>query len=252
MELMFGIGALWGNRTDVTGSGIGPDEFAILQDNTIEVDFEAKQLYGQFQFPMDIARGKGKITGKAKMARVFGALYGDLFFGVTPTAGQTAIAENEAGTVPAVSTYTVTVANAATFNDDLGVYNTTTGARFTRVTTPASAGQYSVNTGTGVYTFSAADANAKVSISYAYTVAGSGKTVAINNQFMGATPTFKASFTQQRTTVGAAGQLNMFLYQCVSSKLSFPSRLDDYNIPEFDFEAFANAAGQVGLLSTTE
>ena len=25
MQLAFGAGALWGNRTDVTGSGIGPD-----------------------------------------------------------------------------------------------------------------------------------------------------------------------------------------------------------------------------------
>ena len=28
----FGAGALWGSRTDVTGSGIGPDQFGILQD----------------------------------------------------------------------------------------------------------------------------------------------------------------------------------------------------------------------------
>jgi hypothetical protein len=29
MQLAFGAGALWGNRTDVTGSGIGPDQFGI-------------------------------------------------------------------------------------------------------------------------------------------------------------------------------------------------------------------------------
>ena len=31
MQLAFGAGALWGNRTDITGSGIGPDQFGILQ-----------------------------------------------------------------------------------------------------------------------------------------------------------------------------------------------------------------------------
>jgi hypothetical protein len=68
MQLIFGIGALWGTRTDV--SGIGPDQFAILQDNSIDFTFEVKELYSQLGYPIDIARGKGKVTG-AKMARVF-------------------------------------------------------------------------------------------------------------------------------------------------------------------------------------
>lgn len=81
MQLIFGIGALWGTRTDVPN--IGPDQFAVLQDNTVEFQFEVKELYSQLGYPIDIARGKGKITGKAKVARVFGALYGDIFFGDT-------------------------------------------------------------------------------------------------------------------------------------------------------------------------
>ena len=84
MQLAFGAGALWGNRTDVTGSGIGPDQFGILQDVQIDWDWQTKEFWGQFQFPVDIARGQGKITGKAKFARIFGAIYGDLFFGQTP------------------------------------------------------------------------------------------------------------------------------------------------------------------------
>ena len=68
MQLAFGAGALWGNRTDVTGSGIGPDQFGILQDVQIDWDWQTKELWGQFQFPVDIARGQGKITGKAKFA----------------------------------------------------------------------------------------------------------------------------------------------------------------------------------------
>ena len=38
MQLAFGAGALWGNRTDMTGSGIGPDQFGILQDVQIDWD----------------------------------------------------------------------------------------------------------------------------------------------------------------------------------------------------------------------
>ena len=81
MELIFGIGALWGQRTDVPG--VGPDQFGVLQDNSIDFSFELKELYSQLQFPIDIARGKGKITGKAKRARNFSTLYADRFFGTT-------------------------------------------------------------------------------------------------------------------------------------------------------------------------
>src|SRR5438270_4281365 len=171
MQLAFGAGALWGNHTDVTGSGIGPDQFGILQDVQIDWDWSTKELWGQFQFPLDIARGQGKIAGKAKFARIFGAIYGDLFFGQTPAAGQLPIAENEAATVPASTPYTVTVANAANFADDLGVFyasGASAGNRFTRVTTPSAAGQYSVNLATGIYTFAAADAGAALLLSYLY------------------------------------------------------------------------------------
>ena len=56
----------------------------------------------------------------------------------------------------------IAVANAASYADDLGVYyasGANAGNRFTRVTTPAAAGQYSVNLATGIYTFAAADAS---------------------------------------------------------------------------------------------
>ena len=32
MQLIFGVGALWGTRSDITG--VGPDQFAVLQDNS--------------------------------------------------------------------------------------------------------------------------------------------------------------------------------------------------------------------------
>jgi len=79
--------------------------------------------------------------------------------------------------------YTITVANAANYNDDLGVYYTAGGANagigttsgvFQRVAAPSQAGQYSVNFATGVYTFASADATAPVLISYTYNVTGTG------------------------------------------------------------------------------
>lgn len=251
IQLAFGAGALWGNRTDVTGTGIGPDQFAILQDCQIDWDWTTKELWGQYQFPVDIARGQGKITGKAKFARIFAAIYGDLFFGQTPVAGQLAVLENEAGTVPASSTYTVTVTNAANYVDDLGVFYAT-GGRFTRVTTPTVAGTYSVNLTTGVYTFAAADASAAVLISYQYTITSTGKKLVIANQYMGFTPTFKATFYTTKTTYGAAAGLAMVLNACTASKLSLPTKIDDYEIQEFDFSAYADASGNIATISMLE
>jgi hypothetical protein len=255
MQLAFGAGALWGNRTDVTGSGIGPDQFGILQDVQIDFDWTTKELWGQFQFPVDIARGQGKIAGKAKFARIFGAIYGDLFFGQTPATGQLTVAENEAATVPATTPFTATVANAASYIDDLGIYYAAggnAGGRFIRVTTPSAAGQYSVNPATGIYTFAAADAGAALSVSYLYSNAAGGKKLLLTNQFMGYTPTFKATFYTTKTTQGAPAGLALVLNACTASKLSLPTKIDDYEIQEFDFSAFADAAGAIGTLSVNE
>ncbi len=254
MQLAFGAGALWGNRTDVTGSGIGPDQFGILQDVQIDWDWTTRELWGQYQFPVDIARGQGKITGKAKFARIFGAIYGDLFFGQTPAAGQLTVSENEAAVVPANSPYTATVANAANYVDDLGVFyasGATAGNRFTRVTTPSASGQYSVNVATGIYTFAAADAGASVLLSYLFN-SNSGKKLVLTNQLMGYTPTFKATFYTTKTTQGVPAGLALVLNACTASKLSLPTKIDDYEIQEFDFSAFADASGAIGTLSVNE
>ncbi len=248
MQLSFGSGAVWGERTDVTGSGIGPRQFGVLQDIQIDFDWTDKELYGQLQFPVAIARGQGKITGKAKFAQILGLLYSDIFFGLTPATGQFAVAQLEAASVPAVTPYTVTVANAANYNDDLGVVYAGSGKRFNRVTTPSAAGQYSANFSTGIYTFSSADAAAALLISYSYNTATSGSKLTITNQLMGTTPTFKATFYSTYAGNGTALRLNA----CTANKLSLPTKVDDWTINELDFSAFADASGTIGYLSTVE
>lgn len=247
MQLIFGIGALWAQRTDQ--AGVGPDQFAVLQDNSVDFSFELKELYSQQQFPIDIARGKGKITGKAKSARVFAALYADIFFGSTFTTGETNVSENEIHT----AITTVSVNNpGSSFVADLGVYYNAAGnTRFAFVTgAPTAKGQYSTGTN-GVYTFFTGDASASVAISYVYTDLN-GNTIQITNNYMGVTPTFAATFYQNRATQGSAGQLTLRLNQCVSSHFTIPSRLDDYAIPDFDYQAFATGTNTIGVLSTTE
>jgi hypothetical protein len=236
MQLSFGSGAIWGERTDVIGSGIGPRQFGVLQDIQIDFDWSDKELYGQLQFPV------------AKFAQILGLLYSDIFFGVTPATGQFAVSQLEAATVPATTPYTVIPANAASYNDDLGISYAATGKRFNRVSTPSTAGQYSVNFATGAYVFSSADAGAAILISYTYNVATSGNRLTLANQPMGITPTFKATFYTAYNGSGTALRLNA----CTANKLSLPTKLDTWTISELDFMAFADASGTIGYLSTVE
>src|SRR4029077_20282766 len=129
-------------------------------------------------------------------------------------AGQLTVSENEAATGSASTPYTGTAAHAANFVDGLGVFyaaGASAGNRFTRVTTPSASGQYSVNLATGIYTFAAAAAGAALLISYLYNISSAGKKLVLTNQFMGYTPTFKATFYTTKTTQGATAGLSLVL-----------------------------------------
>ncbi|HUC62652.1 MAG TPA: hypothetical protein VMF53_11930 [Alphaproteobacteria bacterium] len=243
-QYAFGSGTLFGVRTDITYPT--PVQFGAISDISVEIDFTLKQLYGQSQFPLAVARSNAKVTGKAKFAKINGATFNNLFFGQTLAAGQKVTSLNEAGTVPASTPYTVTVANASAFVDDLGVLYQTTGLPLARVQTVSAAGQYSV--AAGVYSFYSGDASAGVQLSYTYTIAGSGTKMTVANQLAGSAPVFKAVLYE--TFQGKTLQLE--LLQCVSTKLSFPTKQEDYVTSELDFSAFADGFGNVMNLSFAE
>jgi hypothetical protein len=116
-----------------------------------------------------------------------------------------------------------------------------------RVAGAPNAGQYAVSS-TGLYSFAAADAGAAVLLSYSYTVTGSGSRIAIGNPMMGNTPVFQAVFNEQFN----GKQLTLQLNACVASKLSLPTKQDDWLVADLDFQAQADAAGNVGFLSLGE
>ena len=95
---------------------------------------------------------------------------------------------------------------------------------------------------------STADASAAVMVSYTYSIASSGSKLTITNQLMGTTPTFKATFY---TTYGGSGTA-LRLNACTADKLSLPTKIDDWTIHQLDFQAFADASGTIGYLSTVE
>jgi len=244
----FGSGVLLGTRTDVANAT--PINFGLVQEVTIEETATVKELTGQYQRPVAIARGTIKTTGKAKVARISGMAFASLYYGVTPQLGQIATSYAEGPTAIPGTPYQITVANAANYADDAGVINAATGLPMQLVPSSPGSGQYSINPSTGVYTFSSADnlANVMVLISYTYTISGSGQKIAVANQLLGTTPTFKAKFFTTFQGQGISLQLN----NCTSNKLSFGTKLEDFIMPEFDFSCFADPAGNVMTWSFAE
>ncbi len=240
----FGSGVLLGTRTDIPNAT--PVNFGLVQEVSIEETATIKELTGQFQRPVAIARGTIKTHGKAKVARISGMAFASLFYGVTPSAGQLATQFAEAGAVPATTPFTFTAANAANFVDDEGVLYAASGLPLTKVSSTPSAGQYSV--ASGAYSFSSAEAGKAILVSYTYTLSGTGQKFTVSNQLLGTTPTFQAIFY---TTFQGQG-ISLKLNNCTSSKLSFHTKLEDFVMPEFDFSCFADPAGNVMTWSYAE
>jgi hypothetical protein len=247
----FGPGAVWVTRTDIGNST--PVNVGFSQELSIDFSASEKQLTGQNQYPIDVARGVTKITGKLKAAVISGIAWNNVFFGNSFSTGGFQVALNEAHSIPAVSTYTVTVTNATTFDTsgiaggDLGVVyasGANAGLPFVKVATVSAAGQYTVNTATGVYTFGVADEGAAVLISYRYTTTA-GQTLNVTNQLLGYTPIFQLDYY----TIRNNAPFLVRLFQCTTSKLSIAAKLEDFLMPEFDFGGFANSAGVAIQLS---
>ena len=142
-------------------------------------------------------------------------------------------------TADSINFYTPVVpANQATFSADLGVYYGASGTPLSYTTgAPTLAGTYT-EIG-GKYFFSNQDDAVNVLINYIYTVT-TGYTLIAGNPFMGTTPKFMGVFS----STYEANSIVMQLYACVSTKLTMPTKIDDYTIPELDFSAYQNAAGQ--------
>jgi hypothetical protein len=239
----FGAGTLWGFPVGGnTAANPTPKKFGVLQDVSLDISGDVKQLYGQRQFPEAVARGKCKISGKAKFASINGKQMNDLFFGQPMGTGTIKMALDEVKSVTAGS---ATVSNSAQFVQDFGVVYAASGLPLTRITGVPAVGQYSVSA--GVYTFNTGDNGSNnVQISYTYTSVATGSQINVKNQLMGFAPTIQVMLSELYNDTNAApNQFSVLLYSVVASKLNFATKQEDFLIPEFDFEAFANAAGQV-------
>jgi hypothetical protein len=138
-ELGFGSGIL----AAIPVGGLNPIRFGVLQDASLEYAPDLKPLYGQNRFAIALGAGKTKVSVKSKFAAIRAAAYYELFFaGGTNTSlttgTQTQFQDSEQQTVAT----SITVANAATFIQDWGVFYAATGVPFTQVASSPAQGQY--------------------------------------------------------------------------------------------------------------
>ena len=238
---------LWGVRTDVANST--PYMFGAAQEVSFDISGSLKELFGQNKFPVAVLPTTMKVTGKLKNAQIQSAIWNDFLLGGTRTnPAQLKVAAEEAtGVIPATP-WRLTVANSATWVDDLGVIKlSVNGDRVVlrKSGTTPNAGQY-LAVGSGVYEFNVAEQGFNVLISYTYTVTSSGNKILVANSVMGSAPIFQLVYS----CLFNAQQANFKWHACTANKLSFATKNDDWMIPELDFACFADSSDQLVTIST--
>lgn len=240
----FGPGIAICQRTDIANSPAINVGFA--QEFTLDSTASNKTLFGQNKYPLAVAQGTIKVTGKIKSATLSGLAWNAMFYGQSFTSGGFAWVVDEPQAVPATP-FTVTVTNAATFDIDLGVKYAANGLPLQRVAAGAeAAGKYSVTqagANKGKYVFAAADTAIAMLFTYTQTTVA-GQTLTVLNTQIGITPTFQLDYytaLNQPTTKPFAVRI----YGAVGNKIGLGSKLEDWIMPELDFDIFADAQNRV-------
>jgi len=165
--------------------------------------------------------------------------------GTSPTWNATLGGTTVSGTVTftnqGVPLPTITVTDAATFIQDLGVRYANTGLPLVNVPVQPTIGQYSFNISTGVYTFAIADEAADILNNYRYTES-TGNTLQMYNQPMGFGPVIGFLLQEQYQN----NSNGLWLPNVRVGKMDGATKLDDYFMQTSDFEAFALPSGLVG------
>lgn len=246
-QALFGPGILWATRTDLTLQT--PTNIGFVNEFSFDMKYSVKELYGQNQLPLVVARGTAKVSGKIKAATLSGQALNSVLLGQTWTSGtQYGATTSPSTAIPATPfQITPTVPNTGTWNADLGVVNASTGEPLTLVTGTPAAGQYAV--AAGVYTFASADHTSNISVyitfAYTWTTGATGQNMVIANQPIGTTPSFQLDY--MTSLYGSIYYIR--LYNCVCGGVSLQHKLEDFAMPEYEFSAFANNSQQLGLIS---
>lgn len=251
MQVSFGAGTIIGKRTDV--SGTQPAFLGIAQEWSIDWDQELVTLVGQNKVAIDVAPGELKITGKVKAARIMSTNFNNLFFGQTLTAASgfdMATSENHS----AIGGTTFAVTNGSTFLEDLGLFYHASGVALIPTTATPSVGYYIPGVAAaGIVTINAGDESVAGGLDAYYTFSLTTLfETDISNQPMGTGAVFELVASVPYAVQGVAKKFNIKLNACRATKLPWAFKNKAYMVPEMDFTAFADAAGNIGKYALSE
>lgn len=245
--LEFGTGLLYGTPNSGNLPTNPTPIRLLLQEVSVDFKGDLKKLYTQSQFPIATARGKLDVTGKAKIVNYDPDPINQLFWAQSIAAGIEIPIDRELQTIPAVSTFTITVTNATTFAQDNGVQFTTgtrSGQLLLKVASAPATAQYAVNSTSGVYTFAAVDNNTGVAISYTFSNSTRGKTITLTNQLMGYAPVVAMDlWANFRGKI-----LGIRLNSCTLGSWTYPSKLEDFWMSDVSFDANTDSADNLGKI----
>lgn len=243
----FGAGRVFtiGNYTNPT-----PARANTPQSQSIDFKRKVESLFGENQLPVAVGAGQMDVTGKVEYSKTSARTIYDTMFGVSSTTGSYLEADGEKASVPAASSYVVTVANATDFLFDLGVVNADTGVIYSCVAAGSEqAGtSYSVSTSgatKGKYTFATGDANANVQISYAYSNTTAGLSATLSNALQGPI----GAFTAVHVLPWGAEQDMYVFNSCIASSGGISLKQSGFASNTLEYSAFASGAGS-GTLGT--
>jgi hypothetical protein len=243
----FGSGTLICKRTDVALTK--PILLGILQDVEIDITQTNKELRGAYKMPFDVAPSDLKVSGKAKFAKIQSDGINNLLLGGTETSNAgTAMSVAEAINATGTS---FSVAHTSTFVEDLGLYYASTLTQLQPAASSVAAGNYVPGAaGVGGYQIHASD-EGNLIVYYSYTTTGQ-KNIALVNQLMGTGPVFELNLQESYTYNGTGDAIFLKLPACRCTKWNIPFKNNDYTIQDFEFEAFADATGNILTWCSTE
>lgn len=215
-------------KARVFTSGGVPRLVAELAEVSIDFATEVKALESVKRIAVGHVVTGQKITGKAKQLAVQPWVEAQKI-GATHATGRLVTVDDEAGSVPGSSTYTISVTHSANWTRDLGVTLTADGTALTPVTGTPSAGEYSV--AAGVYTFNVAQASAAVKISYVWSDSTTGEKVTLSNANQGEA----TAYILIGDTTLESKTLHLELLSVVFTKGGLAMSKDNQTSPEVEF-----------------
>lgn len=215
------------------GATATPIPIALASDVKIDIDYKTAEARGSWTFAVEKALTEGDIKGTCKNISIQGATLAAVLAGSTTSTGSVLGVQFEQGTIPGTP-FTITVANSATWVEDLGVLDFTANKWMTRVASGPITGQYSVTA--GAYLFATADTGHNVGINYDYTSATIGKTTTLNNQLIGTTTTFGLRLYNANTVGGVSRYMGLQFPRVLVPKLSLSWAATKYTEQDLSFE----------------